>query len=241
MVNQAEEQSEMRLYDDEGDLLLQADARAERVILLPAGDPKAASKDRDRIRIQWGQHILADLVAGRYRTAICAVNDLDNTHGIIGELLELVPTSQWNIDSATAFARMFHESVAVHSAGDHEPYILKFDLDRILIMALLRPRGQDHFTLDDLSRGFATITKMLAGRRERWPAASVSFLGAKSNRLADADGNEPAFESVLRTMFEAGFRGDVYPSLGMWELAPTGAFASYPFPDSLKVMRSGGF
>ena len=42
-------------------------------------------------------------------------------------------------------------------------------------------------------------------------------------------------------MFEAGYRGDVYPSLGMWELAPTGAFASYPFPDSLDVMRAGGF
>ncbi len=42
-------------------------------------------------------------------------------------------------------------------------------------------------------------------------------------------------------MFDAGYRGDVYPSLGMWELAPTGAFASYPFPESLNVMRSGGF
>jgi hypothetical protein len=46
---------------------------------------------------------------------------------------------------------------------------------------------------------------------------------------------------VLRTMFEAGYRGDVFPSVGMWELAPTGVFATYPFPDSLKVMRSGGF
>jgi hypothetical protein len=42
-------------------------------------------------------------------------------------------------------------------------------------------------------------------------------------------------------MFDAGFRGDVYPSLSMWECAPTGLFADYPFPDSLKVMRSGGF
>ena len=241
MANSTRHQSELWLYDDEGDLLLEADKRADRVILLPSGDPRHASRDPDRIRIQWGQHLLADLVAGRYRTAVCAVNDADNTHGIVGELLELVPTSQWNVKTATAYARMFHESVAVHAPDDREPYVLKFDLDRLLIMAILRPRDQEHFTVDDLSRGFQTVAKMLAGRRERWPVASVSFLGAKSNRLIDADDREPSFESVLRTMFDAGYRGDVYPSLGMWELAPTGAFASYPFPGSLDVMRSGGF
>ena len=231
MANSSRHESELWLYDDEGDLLLEADQRADRVVLLPSGDPRHASRDPDRIRIQWGQHLLADLVAGRYRTAVCAVNDADNTHGIVGELLELVPTSQWNVKTATAYARMFHESVAVHAPDDREPYVLKFDLDRLLIMAILRPRDQEHFTVDDLSRGFQTVAKMLAGRRERWPVASVSFLGAKSNRLIDADDREPSFESVLRTMFDAGYRGDVYPSLGMWELAPTGAFASYPFPD----------
>ncbi len=241
MASSTRHESELWLYDDEGDLLLEADKRADRVVLLPSGDPRHASRDPDRIRIQWGQHLLADLVAGRYRTAVCAVNDADNTHGIVGELLQLVPTSQWNVKTATAYARMFHESVAVHAPEDREPYVLKFDLDRLLIMAILRPRDRDHFTLDDLSRGFQTVAKMLAGRRERWPVASVSFLGAKSNRLVGADGREPSFESVLRTMFDAGYRGDVYPSLGMWELAPTGAFASYPFPDSLDVMRAGGF
>ncbi len=233
--------ADLHLYDDEGDLLLQADKRSDRVILLPAGDPRQASRNRDRLRIRWGQQRLADLVAGRYRTMVCAVNDVDNTRGIIGELLEIVPTSQWNVKTATAYAKMFHESVAVMAATDDEPYVLKFDLDRLLIMALLRPRDQDYFTLHDLSRGFRTIANMLEGRTERWPAASVSFLGAKSNRIIDDDGGQPSFETVLRTMHEAGYRGDVYPSLGMWELAPTGAFASYPFPESLNVMRSGGF
>ncbi len=230
-----------RLYDDEGDLLMQADRRADRVVLLPAGDARKASTDRDRIRIQWGQHLLADVLAGRYRTVVCGVNDSDNSHGMIGELLDLVTTSQWTVKSATAYARMFHESVALHAAGDREPYILKFDLDRLIIFGILRPRNQEYFTLDNLSQGFQTITKMLAGRRVRWPTASVSFLGAKSNRLMDGDGNEPSFETVLRTMFDAGYRGDVYPSMKMWELAPTGVFASYPYPESLNVMRSGGF
>jgi hypothetical protein len=135
---------------------------------------------------------------------------------------------------------MFHESV-LKAPEDQQPYVLKFDLDRLLIMAILRPRERDHFTLDDLSRGFRTVAKMLAGRRERWPVASVSFLGAKSNRLIGPDGREPSFESVLRTMFEAGYRGDVYPSLGMWERAPTGMYATYPFPESLDVMRRGRF
>ena len=241
MAKSARHESDIWLYDDEGDLLLEADKRTDRVILLPSGDPRHASKDPDRIRIQWGQHLLADLVAGRYRTAVCAVNDVDNSRGIVGEILELVPTSQWNVQTATAYAKMFHESVAVHAPHDKEPYILKFDLDQLLIMAILRPRDKEHFTLEDLSRGFGTVAKMLAGRRERLPVASVSFLGAKSNALMGPNDREPSFESVLRTMFEAGFRGDVYPSLAMWELAPTGAFASYPFPESLNVMRSGGF
>ena len=73
------------------------------------------------------------------------------------------------------------------------------------------------------------------------PFEEPNRFGAKSNRLVDKDGSEPSFESVLSTMHDAGYRGDVYPSIRMWELAPTGVFATYPFPDSLKVMRSGGY
>jgi hypothetical protein len=237
----SKEEPEPRLYDDEGDLLLQADQRLDRVVLLPSGDPRRASPERDRIRIQWGQHLLADLLANRYRAFVCGVNTQDNEHGIVSQVVSLTATSQWTPKSVTSFARMFSDSVSIHAAADREPYILKYDLDSLLILALLRPQNRDHFTLDDLSRGFATVTKMLQGRRERLPVASVSFLSAKSNRLVGPDGREPTFESVLRVMYEAGYRGDVYPSLGMWELAPTGVFASFPFPESLDVMRKGGF
>ncbi len=241
MTRAVSEEGPPRLYDDEGDLLMQADQRADRVVLLPSGDPRRASPERDRIRIQWGQHLLADLVAGRYRSFVCGVNMEENDHGIINQVVSLTTTSQWTPKSVTSYARMFAESVHVHAAGDREPYILKYDLDSLLILALLRPKGRHHFTLEDLSRGFATIAKMLRGRSERLPVASVSFLGAKSNRLIDSDGREPSFESVLRVMYEAGYRGDIYPALGMWELAPTGVFASYPFPESLNIMRKGGF
>ncbi|MCP3904701.1 MAG: hypothetical protein GY715_13830 [Planctomycetes bacterium] len=229
-----------KIYDDEGDLLVEADRRSDRVILLPSGDPKQATAESDRIRIPWGQHLLADLLAGRYRTVVCGVNDVDNTHGILGELLELVITSQWTVKTATSYAKVFHESVALHAADDHEPFVLKYDLDQLLIFGILRPRGREHFTLEDMTRGFTTVTKMLAGRRERLPVASVSFLGAKSNRLIGPDRQEPSFETVLRTMYDAGFRGDVYPTMAMWQSAPTGVFATYPFPESLDVMRTGG-
>ena len=149
-------------------------------------------------------------------------------------------TCHWTAEAGASEARMFSESVAVHAGGDRGPYILKYDLDSLLILALLRPKGRDHFTLDDLARGFATVSKMLRGRRERLPVATVSFLGAKSNSLEGPAGGEPSFESVLRVMYEAGYRGDVYPSLGMWVLAPTGVCASYPFPDRLDVTRRGG-
>src|SRR5690606_35399394 len=177
-----------RLYDEEGDQLVQADRRADRIILLPQGDPKQASTERDRISIQWGQHLLTDILAGRYRTVICGVNAEDNSHGLIAQLVETVRTSQWTPNAVTSYARMFSESVAVHAAKDREPYVLKYDLDTLLILALLRPKGRDHFTLEDLSHGFQTVNKMLRERRDRWPSATVSFLGAKSNRLIGPDG-----------------------------------------------------
>ena len=73
------------------------------------------------------------------------------------------------------------------------------------------------------------------------PTASVCFLGAHANRLENETGHEPTFEAVLRTMHDAGFVGDVYPALWMWESAPTAVYARYPFPASLDTMREGGF
>lgn len=229
-------QNSPRIYDEEGDLLVQADRRADRVIMLPAGDPRQAGQARDRIRIQWGQMLLNDLLSRRYRTLVCGVNPDDNSRGIIGELSKVMPTSQWNADTITQYARTFSRSI-----GKDEVLVLKYDFDTLEVLALLRPPVKDHFSLDDLKRGFKKVAQMVESRYDRLPVASVSFLGAKSNRLVDASGNEPSFEAVLKTAFEAGYRGDMFPSLAMWELAPTGVFASYPFPNALKVMRAGGF
>ncbi len=226
-----------RLYDDDAESLLTSDLYPDRVTLLP-GEGGAVSA-RERIRILWGQDLLRDLIDGRYRVVVCGVNDQDNSHGIIAHLVELITTSQWSARSVTSYAKMFQESVAVHAAADREPYVLKYDLDSLLILGILRPKGRDHFTLDDLSRGFRTVAKMLADRPDRSPAACVSFLNAKANRLVGPDGSEPSFERVLRTMFNAGFRGDVYASPTMWRFGTVGVFPTYPFPAGLEQMRRG--
>ncbi|RNC82497.1 MAG: hypothetical protein ED559_12155 [Phycisphaera sp.] len=226
----------IRLYDGDADELMSGE-HAERVSLLP-GDSAGFSAG-ERIRVPWGQDMLRDMLDGRYRTVICGVNEQDNSHGIVAQLVHLVTSSQWTEQTLTHYAKVFQESVSVHAAHDQEPYVLKYDLDSVLILALLRPRGQDHFTVQDLSRGFATISKMLRGRLDRQPVASVSFLGARSNSLVDENGREPSFETVLRTMYQAGYRGDVYPAPTLWSKGDVGVFATYPFPEGVQRMREG--
>lgn len=226
-----------RLYDDAADDLMKSHPQADYVTLLPGEQSRLEAGTR--IRIMWGQDMLRDVIDGRYRAVVCGVNDQDNSHGIIAQLVNLVTTSQWSVDTVTNYARMFHESVHIHASRDHEPYILKIDLDSIIVLALLRPRGQDHFTVQNIARGFQTITKMLRGRADRRPVASVSFLGGQANRLLDSKGDEPTFETVLRTMHISGYRGDVYPSPQMWNTGDVGVFASYPFPENLERMRGG--
>lgn len=229
----------IEIYDDEADSLLSPESFPDRVSLLPSdtGTPQQGG----RIRTMWGQDLLSDVLDGRYRTVICGVNDTDNSHGVIAQLVSLVTASQWSVASVTSYAKMFQDAVRVHAAHDREPYILKFDLDSVLVMALLRPKGRDSFTLGDLSRGFKTVTKMLQGRADRRPVCTVSFLGARSNRLVAGEGadHEPSFESVLRTMYSSGYRGDVYPSPCMWNNAHVGVFPNYPFPAGLDRMRAG--
>ncbi len=226
-----------RLYDDDADHLIQGSASRERVTLLPSHPQRI--EPGQRLRILWGQDMLRDTLDGRYRTIVCGVNDQDNSHGIVAQLVNLVTTSQWSVHSVTSYARMFQEAVSIHAANDREPFVLKYDLDEVLVFALLRPKGRDHFTIPDLRRGFETVTKMLQGRRERRPIASVSFLGATSNRLIGPDAREPSFETVLRTMFDAGYRGDVYPSPSAWNFGEVGVFPSYPFAESIDRMRAG--
>ncbi|MEO1585046.1 MAG: hypothetical protein AAFR96_10825 [Planctomycetota bacterium] len=228
---------QVRLYDGDADSLVSAD-QADRVTLLPGDAGGFAASER--IRVMWGQDMLRDMLDGRYRAVVCGVNDDDNSHGIIAQLVNLVHASQWTEATVTGYAKVFQESTTrLQAASDQEPYVLKYDLDSVLILGVLRPRGRDHFTTEDLARGFGTVSRMLKDRSDRRPVASVSFLGAQSNRLIDAEGREPSFETVLRTMYNAGYRGDVYPAPGLWSLGDVGVFPTYPFPEGVARMREG--
>jgi hypothetical protein len=185
----------------------------------------------------WGQHLLEDLLGGRYRSVVCAVNAQDNSHGIIAQLAALLPTSQWDERSITAHAQQFTTT----GAGESRVKVLKFDMDMVEVLAVLRPPSRKHFTLSDLASAFRIVTSMIHNRPQRWPSASVSFLGARANALLDERGREPAFETVLKTMFDSGYTGDVYPSPQMWQLPPIGLYTRYPFPAGLDRMREGGY
>ncbi len=223
-----------RIYDGDGDQLMEDHELADRLILLPDARPSKVPDPTSRIRIMWGQHLLDDVLAGRYNSLVCAVNADNNDHGIIAQLAELIPTSQWGKASITEYAKQFSRS------GD-KIKVLKFDMDIVEVLAFLRPPDRDHFTLDDLSSGFTIVSQMVKRKTHRLPSASVSFLGARSNMLFDHNHQVPSFETVLRTMYQAGYTGDIYPAPSMWESAPTALYARYPFPSSVDEMRQGGF
>lgn len=223
----------LRIYDGQGDDLMSSQAQTERLILVPDKTPSREPDTTPRVRLMWGQHLLDDLLAGRYRSIVCAVNAEDNSHGIASQLAQQLPTSQWSPQSLTDHAKRF-------VARDHVT-VIKYDMDAVEMLALLRPAHRSHLTLEDLSLGFKIVSEMVRRKTSRLPVASVSFLGARANRLVGEGGHEPSFETVLRTMYEAGFTGDVYPAPWMWESNTPPIYARYPFPESLTAMREGGF
>jgi hypothetical protein len=211
-----------------------AEDQPDRIILLPDSPPARTLDPSPKLRVMWGQHLLEDLVAGRYRSLICAVNAEDNSRGIIAQLSEVLPTSQWDADSITAHAERFQ------SSGD-TVRVLKYDMDLVEVLAILRPKGRESLSLEDLKTAFAIVSQMIRHHPRRLPSASVSVLDARANRLLDRKHHEPSLEAVLRTMHTAGYSGDVYPPPSMWRVAPVGVYARYPFPETVETVRRGGF
>jgi hypothetical protein len=229
-------QSRCRIYEGDGDLLMSRDRQdpGERITLVPDALPGKTPQRRPYLRILWGQHLLQDLITGRYRSLVCAVNTRDNSHGIIGQLATLLPTTQWDEKAVTAYAAQF-------AGGSDQVRVIKYDMDMVEVLAILRPPRVPNLTLDYLSSAFRIIARMIEHRTTRLPSASVSFLGARANALLGDDGNEPSFEAVLRAMYDAGYQGDVYPSPAMWMLPRVGLYPRYPFTSALDQMREGGF
>lgn len=236
MSSHAPQTTHPRVYDGDGDELMARDMSdmADRVILVPGQAPSRSPDQSPRLRIMWGQSLLDDVLAGRYRTLVCAVNGQDNTHGIITQLAQLLPTSQWDARSITSYAAQF-------AAQPDRVKVLKYDMDLVEVLAVLRPHSHAHLNLGDLRHAFKIVAEMISRKPGRFPSASVSFLDAHANMLVDQAEQQPSFEAVLRVMHESGYRGDVYPSPSMWRLAPIAVFPRYPFPPTLDVMRTGGY
>ena len=221
----------VRIYDGEGDALFVDEGLSDKMVLAPEGRAISEADPLPRLRLMWGQYLLDDLVAGRYRSLVCEANTIDNSHGLICQLTELLPGCQWNAETITSHAKQF--------AKRDDITVLRFEMGLVEVLALVRPAGRDVMTLEDLGRGFRVICQLLRHHSEWQPTATVSFLEGRANRVVDADGDEPSLESVLRTMYEAGYTGDVFPAPAMFEAAPTAVFSRYPFPAALDQMRNG--
>jgi hypothetical protein len=228
--------SPTKVYEGDGDLLMQTDRHevGQSITLIPDALPSKVPDRTRRIRIMWGQHLLEDVLIGRYKSLVCAVNGRDNGHGIISQLAALLPTSQWDEKSITAYAAHF-------SSVSSRTTVLKIDMDMVEVLAILRPAGALHLTIDHLSHAFEIVAEMIAHNPRRLPSASVSFLGARANALVDNHGVEPPFEKVLSTIYDAGYTGDIYPPPALWQIREVGVFARYPFPRALDDLRAGGF
>ena len=59
-----------RIYDGDDDTLMEADRQSNRLVIMPVGDPRQIETTRTRIRIQWGQFLLNDMLTTRYRTLV---------------------------------------------------------------------------------------------------------------------------------------------------------------------------
>src|SRR5262249_27310418 len=151
--------SDYHIYDGAGDDLAGQMDATNGLTLLPDAPPVQRDPDKtERIRILWGQRLIDDLIAGRYRGLVCAVNAKDNSHGIISALAEKLPTSQWRESMITEFAR--------HFVQPHNVTVVKFDMDRVKVLGLRRPAAPEHLPFRGLAPGFR-ISRALPHQRHQ--------------------------------------------------------------------------
>ena len=143
MTSKTQKDIRPRIYDGDGDTLMEADRQSNRLIIMPVGDPREVDSSRKRIRIQWGQFLLNDMLTSKYRTLVCGVNPVDNSRGIINLIAQALPTSQWDNESITKYAKGYAE------LSPEKTLVLKYDMDDVKVFALLRPHNRDVFTLEE--------------------------------------------------------------------------------------------
>ena len=86
-----------QINEGSGDDLAGNIDHGSRIILLP--DAPLSQREplgTEHIRILWGQRLSDDLLSGRYRALVCAVNARDNILVCISMLAKTLPRSRWN-------------------------------------------------------------------------------------------------------------------------------------------------
>lgn len=68
------ETQSVRIYDGDGDALFLETGLADKLVLAPEGQTIGEADAQLRLRLMWGQYLLDDLLAGRYRSLVRAVN-----------------------------------------------------------------------------------------------------------------------------------------------------------------------
>src|SRR5689334_19260430 len=136
----------VHVYDGDGDSLMVKDRQdvCERITLIPDAMPSKVPMRGPHIRIMWGQHLVEDVLRGRYGSLVCAVNGRDNSRGIISQLATLLPSSQWDEKTITEYAAGF-------STSGGRVKVLKIDMDLVEVLAILRPAESHCLTVDHLS------------------------------------------------------------------------------------------
>ena len=54
MTTKPHSELQPKIYDGDGDVLMEADRQANRLVIMPSGDPRKATKERDQIRTSMG-------------------------------------------------------------------------------------------------------------------------------------------------------------------------------------------
>src|SRR5687767_15963863 len=98
-----------QMYDGQGDALMEMEHEelADRITIMPDALPSKTPDETPRARIMWGEPLPEDLLAGRYRSLVCAVDADDNRRRINTQLAAVLPTSQCDEASIALRARAF--------------------------------------------------------------------------------------------------------------------------------------
>ena len=186
-----------------------------------------------------GQDMLGDMLDGRYhRGGVRGVNDEDNSHGIIAQLVDPIHYVAVDGQGRDEFCADV-PGVGVDPRGaDREPYVLKYDLDSLLIPALLVSEGRPPLHARRPVAGSLDGGEDARERRERLAGGEREFSSTpgRTNCTRRRRGSRVSRPFCGRcTRRGSGRCGTARRRL----LRGAGVFRPYPSPEGIEQMRQG--